>query len=278
MLLVADSGSTKTDWRLINTEGIIPVSTIGLNPYHISSAQILTELNSSLLVQYSSEVSQVYFYGAGCSSEEKKEIIKSALSQFFKNGKIEVNHDLLAAARATCGKKEGMAGILGTGSNSCLFDGENIIANIPALGYILGDEGSGVDMGKALLKKYLNKELTSSLSEKLEKEYSLDLNSILNSVYKEPLPNRYLAQFTKFIKKYENEIEMDNIVKECFQHFFDLTICKYQNYKHYKLNAVGSIANVFNNQLKEVALFNDVELGRVIQSPIDELVLFHTRD
>ncbi|MCB9364827.1 MAG: hypothetical protein H6587_09680 [Flavobacteriales bacterium] len=276
MILIADSGSTKTDWRLVAGTEILPFKTIGFNPYHVSVAQVLNELNASALKEKSSLITQVYFYGAGCSSTEKSDFIKSALLQFFKNARVEVNHDLLAAARATCGKNAGMSAILGTGSNSCLFDGENIISNIPALGYILGDEGSGVDMGKTLIKKYLNKELSSNLSEELEKEYSLSLHTILNAVYKEALPNRYLAQFTLFIKKHEDESEMDELVKICFQHFFDLTICKYKNYKKYPLNLVGSIANVFSKQLKEVALHNEVEIGKIVKSPIDELVHFHT--
>jgi N-acetylglucosamine kinase-like BadF-type ATPase len=278
MILIADSGSTKTDWRLVTDTEVLPYSTIGFNPYHVSVSQVLNELNVSALKDKASLITQVYFYGAGCSSAEKSDLIKEALLQFFKNAQVEVNHDLLAAARATCGKNAGMSAILGTGSNFCLFDGENIIENIPALGYILGDEGSGVDMGKTLIKKYLNKELSSSLSEKLAEEYSLNLNSILNAVYKEPLPNRYLAQFTVFIKKHEDESEMDELVKNCFQHFFDLTICKYKNYKQYQLNVVGSIANVFSKQLKQVALHNEVEIGKTVKSPIDELVLFHARN
>ena len=276
MILVADSGSTKTDWRLVTPDDVLSYSTIGFNPYHVVISQVLDELNKSALIEVSKLVTQVNFYGAGCSSVEKSDLIKNALLQFFRNAKVEVNHDLLAAARATCGKNKGMTAILGTGSNSCLFDGENIIDNIPALGYILGDEGSGVDMGKTLIKKYLNKELSNNLSEKLTEEYSLSLNTILNAVYKDPLPNRYLAQFTQFIKKHEAEPEMDEIVKNCFQHFFEVTICKYDNYKNYQLNIVGSIATVFSKQLKEVALHNEVEIGKTVKSPIDELVLFHT--
>jgi N-acetylglucosamine kinase-like BadF-type ATPase len=278
MVLIADSGSTKTDWKLVSKTEVLAFNTIGFNPYHISSSEILVELKSSKLKSFSNEVTQIYFYGAGCSSKEKNELITIALTQFFIHAKVEVNHDLLAAARASCGKSPGMTAILGTGSNSCLFDGIKIIENIPALGYILGDEGSGVDMGKKLLKKYLTKELSRELSLKFEKEYSLGLNEILNAVYKESLPNRFLAQFTKFIKKYENEPEMNEIIKGCFQNFFDLNIVKYTNYKAYKLNTIGSIANVFSKQLEDVAKNNHVELGKIIQNPIEELVLFHTRN
>tara|TARA_R110001592_G_scaffold5046_2_gene27958 strand:- start:2361 stop:3197 length:837 start_codon:yes stop_codon:yes gene_type:complete len=278
MILIADSGSTKTDWRLVSINAVLPFSTVGFNPYHISVSKIIEELKSSELMDFSNEVSQIYFYGAGCSSEEKNEFIRNALTQVFSNAKIEVNHDLLAAARASCGKAPGMTAILGTGSNSCLFDGNNIIENIPALGYVLGDEGSGVDMGKKLLKKHLTKELSSELSIKFEETYSLSLNEILNAIYKEPLPNRFLAQFTKFIKKHENDSEMDEIIRDCFQHFFDTTILKYTNYKQYKLNTIGSIASVFKKQLREVAAKNNVELGKIIKSPIEELVIFHTRN
>lgn len=278
MILIADSGSTKTDWRLVRGKDILSFSTIGFNPYHISNSQILEELHSSELVEFSSLISKVFFYGAGCSSIDKNEIISEALSLFFINAEVEVNHDLLAAARASCGNLPGMTAILGTGSNSCLYDGERIVENIPALGYVLGDDGSGVDFGKMLLKKLFTNELSDELTLKFKEEYSINLNDILNAVYKEPLPNRFLAQFTMFIKKYEDKPEIDDIIKNCFHRFFKTNVCKYSNYQDYKLNAIGSVAEVFQAQLKEVALCYNVELGSVIKSPIQELVFFHTRN
>jgi len=276
MILIAESGSTKTDWRLINSDKVLSFSTIGFNPYHITATEIRRELQQSKLKEIGPQVSQLYFYGAGCSSPEKNEIVRMALAQIFKTANIEVNHDLLAAARAACGASVGMTAILGTGSNSCLFDGEVITANIPALGYILGDQGSGVHLGKTLVQMVLGKELDEKLIQEFNKRYNYQLTDILNAVYKEPLPNRFLAQFTKFIKSHEQHPEMDELIKKCFQQFFDKTICKYDNYKDYPLNVVGSIGVVFQEQLKEVALNNKVTLGQIIQSPVEELVWFHT--
>lgn len=277
MILIADSGSTKTDWRLVDGLNVTSISTIGFNPYHISSNQIYDELNSKEeLKEISNSVSHIYFYGAGCSTTEKKEIISKALSSFFCNAKIEVEHDMLAAARATCGNEAGITAILGTGSNSCVYDGENIVENIPALGYILGDEGGGVDIGKALIKLYLNKELPENLINEFENEYSYRLNSILNSIYNKPLPNRFLAQFAKFVKKYENEPILDSFVKNSFRNFFDLTICKYLNHKEYKLYFVGSIGDVFQKQLYFVAEEKGLKIEKIIKTPIEELVSFHT--
>lgn len=276
MILIAESGSTKTDWRLVKTDKVLSFSTIGFNPYHISATAIRTELQQSELKEVASQVTQLYFYGAGCSSPEKKELIRAALAQFFTQAKIEVNHDLLAAARAACGTSEGMTAILGTGSNSCLFDGETITANIPALGYILGDQGSGVHLGKTLMQMVLGKELPATLIEQFKTAYNYELGDILNAVYKEPLPNRFLAQFTKFIKAHEQHPEMEALIKGCFEQFFAKTICNYANYQSYKLNVVGSIGVVFEKQLRDVAKSNGVELGKIIQSPVEELLRFHT--
>lgn len=249
--------------------------TIGFNPYHIGQDKILEELEASALKSEIANIDFLYFYGSGCSSIEKKEI-KSALKAFFANAEIYVEHDLLAAARACCGKEKGMVAILGTGSNSCLFDGENIIQNIPSLGYILGDEGSGAYMGKLLLQMYLYGNLDHDLKKKFETSYEHRLTSILNSVYKEPLPNRFLAQFSHFIKGNENHAQMDSLIKKAFSDFFENHICQYKDFKTTRLNLVGSIANIFSNQLKEVAIKYDVQIDKILKNPIEELVSFHT--
>ena len=276
MVLIAESGSTKTDWRLVKDDNVLSFSTIGFNPYHITATEIRRELQQSELKSVAKQVSQLYFYGAGCSSVEKNELIRGALAHFFTQANIEVNHDLLAAARASCGTSEGMAAILGTGSNSCLFNGKVITTNIPALGYVLGDQGSGVHMGKTLVQLFLGNELPKDLAEQFKETYNYELGDILNAVYKEPLPNRFLAQFTKFIKTQEQHPVINTLVKNCFQEFFDKTICKYSNYQDYKLNVVGSIGVVFEKQLQKVAATNNVELGRIIKSPVEELLQFHT--
>lgn len=275
-VLIAESGSTKTDWRLIKGKKTLSFQTIGFNPYHIGQDKILEELAASTLKSEVININILYFYGAGCSSIEKKKEIKSALKAFFTNAEIYVEHDLLAAARACCGKEKGMVAILGTGSNSCLFDGENIIQNIPSLGYILGDEGSGAYMGKLLLQMYLYGNLGHDLKKKFETNYEHRLTTILNSVYKEPLPNRFLAQFTHFIKENENHTKMDSLIKKAFSDFFENHITRYKEFNTIPLNLVGSIANIFSNQLKEVAIKYDVQIDKILKNPIEELVSFHT--
>jgi len=276
MLLIAESGSTKTDWKLITPQEQLSFKTIGFNPYHIGEDEIVSYLNQSELLDYVNNISEIYFYGSGCSTDENKNIIHRALEKIFNRAEIEVEHDLMAAARAACGRTKGMVAILGTGSNTCIFNGENITHNISALGYILGDEGSGVCMGKELIKSYLNNELPVELNKQFEESYPYRLDSILNKVYKEPLPNEFLAQFTYFIKKHEDNEYIAKLIEECFHEFFKKHVCKYPDYKIYELNLIGSIANVFREQLLNVAQIYGVKIGKVIQKPIDELVRFHT--
>ncbi|MGE0561552.1 MAG: BadF/BadG/BcrA/BcrD ATPase family protein [Flavobacteriales bacterium] len=277
MKLIADSGSTKTDWRLVDSNNKIEsFQTIGFNPYHISNDEILAELNKSTLKSVKQEIKEVVFYGAGCSSPAKSNEIKKALQQFFIQATVSVDHDLLAAARALCGHGKGMVAILGTGSNTCLFDGENITANVSALGYILGDEGSGSYIGKTFIQALLNKELSKEMEDNFKQQYNLTLTDVLDAVYKKPLPNRFLAQFAKFIYENKTSPEITTLIENCFQAFFEKHICKYENYQQYPLNIVGSIGFVFKNEIENVAKNYNVKIGKVIKQPIDELVKFHS--
>lgn len=276
MILIADSGSTKTDWRLLGSDNkITSFQTIGFNPYHISEEAILKELNNSGLIAIKDTVRELVFYGSGCSSPNKSKDIKTALQHFFTHTKITVYHDLLAAARALCGHEKGMVAILGTGSNTCLFDGKEIVKNVSALGYILGDEGSGAYIGKTFIQALLNNELIESIEKKFSQQYQLELPDILDAVYKKPLPNRFLAQFTKFVYEHKNVPEFAQIIDDCFVSFFEKHICKYDNYQQYPLNIVGSIGSVFKPEIEKVAARYSVKLGKVIQTPIDELVKYH---
>lgn len=278
MVLIADSGSTKTDWRLIDIQqNIQSFETIGFNPYHISEKAILTELVSSKLTIIKHEVKQVVFYGAGCSSLEKSNEIKRALEQFFTNAKVEVNHDLLAAARALCGHEKGMVAILGTGSNTCLFDGKNIVKNVSSLGYILGDEGSGSYIGKTFITALFNNELSQEVVHKYQQQFNYNLNDVLDAVYKKPLPNRFLAQFAPFVFENRNIPQIALLIDDCFSDFFEKHICKYENYQQYPLNIVGSVGFIFKDEIEKVAARYQVKLGKVIKQPIEELVRFHTR-
>lgn len=274
MILVADSGSTKTDWKLIEN-GLVKTSyeTIGFNPYIISSDAVLEELNQSDLQAICSEVEEVHLYAAGCSTKANQEILKKPLSDFFVKAIVNVNHDLLAAARATCGNKSGMVAILGTGSNSCLYNGSEVIENIRALGYVLGDYGSGADIGKTFLQKVFAKEFSSELQHKFDT--TIQVNDVLDAVYKKPLPNRYLAGFNKIVAENISEKEIEELVKSRLRLFFKYNICKYTNYKNCHLHIVGTIGMVYKELIKQVAKEFNVELDNVIQKPIDNLVSYH---
>ncbi len=278
MILIADSGSTKTDWRLVNeTKQVQSFQTIGFNPYYISEQLILGELAKSTLVEIKDNVTQVFFYGAGCSSVAKSGEIKQTLGKFFNRATVEVNHDLLAAARALCGNQAGLIAILGTGSNTCFFDGTTIVKNVSSLGFILGDEGSGVHIGKTFVQALLNEELSAEIKQQFGEKYQLSLLDILDAVYKKPLPNRFLAQFAPFVLENKQHPQMAAIIKECFGQFFEKHICKYENYQQHPLNIVGSIGFVFKDEIENVAASYQVKLGKVIKQPVDELVSFHTK-
>ena len=281
MILIADSGSTKTDWRLIvDKDNVQEAYTEGLNPYFKTTEEVQQTINDVLLLQFITknplEIDAVYFYGSGCSADDKKEIIATALKSVFTNANIVVEHDLLGAAIGVCGTQPGIAAILGTGSNSCYFDGEKVIENIPALGYVLGDEGSGAYIGKEVLKGYLNKEMDATVLQKFEMKFKPSLEGILDRVYKEALPNRYFASFAKWVgEEVENEKYLQEIVRKALDAFFKKHICKYENHSELPLNVVGSIGYHFMHLLHQVAEKNNVTLGKVIKSPISGLVKHH---
>jgi len=276
MILIADSGSTKTDWRLVGENGeVSQFETIGFNPYFITSASVLNELTSSKLTSINKDVKQVFFYGAGCSTEQNCKVISNPLSTFFSTAKVEVEHDMLAAARSTCGKERGMVGILGTGSNSCLYNGIDVIENVSALGYLLGDNGSGADIGKTFIKAFLGKELPQEVEEDFNKQYKLSTPDILDAVYKQALPNRFLAGFSLFVFNHLNNPTIYKMVENRFELFFKKNICKYSDYQSNILHLVGSIAFVYKNILEETAEKYNVKIGKVIKQPIEELVKYH---
>ena len=276
MILIADSGSTKTDWRLIrdNSE-VSSFSTIGFNPYIIDEKAIIQELVASDLSVVKHEIKEVFFYGAGCSTDKNNNIVLGALTSFFINASVDVNHDMLAAARAACSEKGGMVAILGTGSNSCLFNGKEIIENISALGYILGDYGSGADIGKSFIKAYLEKELPKEIATDFFKQNQLSATDILDAVYKKELPNRFLANFSQFVYQNIQHPYMIALVKARLVLFFEKNICKYSNFKSHKLHLVGSVAFVYQDLIRDAAKQYNVEIDKIIKQPIDGLVTFH---
>ena len=276
MKLIADSGSTSTEWHLITDDHIEEYATIGLNPYFVPQGDIEKAVRAELGTKLdTSKINEVFFYGAGCSSDEKCEQVKNALSPVFGNARIEVNHDLLGAARAALGRDEGIVAILGTGSNSAHYDGETIVENIPSLGYVLGDEGSGAHMGKKLLKAYMSKKLSDVTSQQLTKEYDLTRENILDSMYSQPRPNTYLASFARFVGEHRSDDKIDEIARSSIDNFFKRHICKYKGYESHTLAFVGSVAHHFSDVIADTAKDKGISLGKIIVKPIAELVEYH---
>lgn len=279
MILVADSGSTKTDWRLIDgsKNNQVSFNTLGFNPYFINEEGIIKALSSSTLSAYKKNISAIYFYGAGCSSEAKSNIVKTALQTFFNaTPTVFVAHDLLAAARAVSNKNASLVAILGTGANTCFYDGTDIVENIPALGYLLGDEGSGAHLGLNFIKKYLHHAFSADINAAFQKKYpTYTLNTILDAVYKQSLPNRFLAQFSHFILSHKENNAIQELILSCFTAFFEQYIIRYPNYQNYSLNLVGSVAYHYQDFIKQVAANYGVIIEKIVKQPIDGLVDYH---
>lgn len=280
MILLADSGSTKTDWRLIDEENKIhQYATQGISPYFQSEEQISEIIKTELLPKLNFKNLKVelsiFYYGTGCSAEDKKQVVSNALSTCFNNSKIEIQSDMLGAARALCGRSAGISAILGTGSNTCYYDGEKITENKFSSGYILGDEGSGAHIGKTFIQAYLNDELPPILTAKFQERFKLSKNDIIDAVYRKPMPNRFLASFCKFIFQHKDDQYLINLLIDCFEQFFDKHICKYQKHKEVKLSCVGSIAFYFSDILRAVAANKGVSIDTIIETPIAALTLYH---
>jgi glucosamine kinase len=287
MILIADSGSSKTDWRLIdNQKNIHQFSTIGFNPYFQDTITIANEIRENLLskmnilplTELKTDQLFIYFYGAGCSSIEKCEIVKIALLQVFPHAIIEVEHDLLAAARALLGNEKGIAAILGTGSNSCYYDGEKITENVTSLGFILGDEGSGAFIGKHFIQDYLNKEVPNNIAELFYTTYKLSTEDILDSVYKKPMPSKFLASFSKFINQNNKEEYFIELINNNFTQFLTKHICKYSNHLEVNVNCVGSVAYHYRESLKAIASTRGITIDKIIETPIKALTAYHLRN
>ncbi len=277
MILIADSGSTKTEWCVINEAKETKLfQTIGFNPYFVNEAVVKEELDKNLLPFVNAHlIKEVYFYGSGCSTPEKNMIIQVPLEEFFKNAKVEVEHDLDGAARSLCGREKGIACILGTGSNSCLYDGKAVVENVSSVGYMFGDEGGGVYVGKMLIADYLRNEMPNDIRTMFEEMYPYRFDQILNAVYKEAFPNRFLASFTHFMSKNITHPYVINLMKDSFDKFFKYQVSHYTGYNQLPVNATGSIAFYFIDILKEVAAKWDVKLGKVIRTPMEGLVDYH---
>jgi N-acetylglucosamine kinase-like BadF-type ATPase len=276
MKLIADSGSTKTDWVLCDKEVIGRYSTIGYNPFFIQEVGIVESLEATLLGQVGEvDITEVYFYGAGCSSADKRLVVEKALEQVFTSANCEVNHDLLASARALLGRTAGFAAILGTGANTCLYDGNTITHNVDSLGYLIGDEGSGSFIGRKIVRDFMRQALPVELKEAFDTEYGFSNADLYDHLYFKPLPNRFLASFSKFAGAHIEHPYMQQIVRESFDAFFTYLVSRYPEYQRYPFNCVGSVGFVFSGYLTESAHQHGMQVGKIIKSPIDDLVAFH---
>ncbi|MBA3663716.1 MAG: hypothetical protein H0W61_05855 [Bacteroidetes bacterium] len=278
--LIADSGSTKTDWVLLNGSTIVKqVKTIGFNPYFQSKDQIVLEVLTSLkpqLDEFLHKTSVLYYYGAGCSTLENCVMLEDCLSLTLNIRKINVAHDLLAAARALCKKDWGIACILGTGSNSCLFNGKYIMQNIPSVGYLWGDYGSGAQIGKYFIKAYFEGNLPKDLVIAFEEE-GYNREAILNGVYKSSMPSRYLASVNSFVCQHLAHPFIEKLLLSCFNSFFVHQVNKYTSSKDYKVHTVGSIGFYYKDLFAQMAHEHGYEVGNVIRSPIEGLIDFHSK-
>ncbi|MDI1324602.1 MAG: N-acetylglucosamine kinase [Algoriphagus sp.] len=276
MILIADSGSSKTDWRVIHKDGRISQHRgVGFNPYYQTSEEMAIQMRHDFLVNLESEIEEIYYYGAGCSAEKRKEEVRSALRSIFPKAKINVDHDLSAAAHATCGHQAGIACILGTGSNSCDYDGKSIIDTRPAPGFILGDEGGGGYIGRKLLSDFIHDEMPLEIKEELIKRFQLDAPTIQDHVYRQPFPNRYMASFCRFITEHKSNPYCYMLFYNSFQDFFKKYVVKYKNYQEKQVNFVGSIAYYNSDILRKAALDSHIQTNLIIESPIAGLTLYH---
>lgn len=277
MIMIADSGSTKTTWCVVeNSVMIKQIVTPGINPFYQTTGEIQELIMTSLYSETKSyKIDKIFFYGAGCAFQDKKETVMDALKYFYNEANIEVESDLLGTARALFQNHKGIACILGTGSNSCYYDGTQIVQNVSPLGYILGDEGSGASMGKQLIADCLKHQLPDWLEEKLLDEYELTPAMVIESVYLKPFPNRFLASFTPFLLEHLEEPSIFNLVYDSFDAFFTRNVM-YYDLENIEVGFIGSVAYHFRDTLEIVASERDIQISQILLEPMKGLVEFHS--
>ena len=274
--LIADSGATKCEWCLLNNGKKETFFTTGISPYFLDAQQIVALLEKELMPYLqNNNLNEVFFYGTGLGNPGNVIIIHEALKKLFPAAEVKAETDLLAAARALFGNEKGIACILGTGSNSCFYDGENIIKNTPSLGYILGDEGSGADLGKKVLQYYLYDIFEEDLRSGFDAMLDTNRVEILENLYKKPFPNRYLAGFAIFLSGNRGHYMIENILEDCFNNFFINQLDKYTEVRTLPVSFVGSIAFAFKDVLQELCNRSQFKPGQVLKNPMEGLVKYH---
>lgn len=278
MILIADGGSTKVDWRLVdNGLDVSQIVTRGMNPFFCTTKEIEKEIQINLMPRIKEyDIDNIFFYGAGCNSPEKKQIVYNAIFYHIKSNNIEINSDLLAAARGLCGKNPGIACIIGTGSNSCYYNGTEITDNVSPLGYILGDEGSGAVLGRLFIGACLKNQLTVHIRKQFLDEYQLSITDILDKVYRQPMPNRFLASFSPFILKHIDDENIYKLVYSTFTDFFIRNVMQYRNWDSVLVHLTGSVAYNYQDVLNKAAADLNINVGNIVQSPMDGLIQYYS--
>jgi len=280
MILIAESGSTRTDWVFIEkNEHVSRYQTAGFNPYYIPGEDMVNTMEKELLPMIDPErVRYIFYYGSGCSTEKKRFIVEEALGRVFPNASIEVHHDLLGAARGLFGKESGIACIMGTGSNSCLYDGNAITENIPSLGYFFGDEGSGAYIGKLFLSAYLKNELPLHINEAFREKYNFNLEDILDAVYNKPRPSRFLGSFAEFVSGLREDPIIHEILYRSFDDFIQERIMRYNDYDLYDIRCTGSVVYHLQDLFLEAAEQYGIRINLIVKDPVDGLIEYHKPD
>jgi N-acetylglucosamine kinase-like BadF-type ATPase len=275
--LIADSGSTKCEWALVNGKKSKKFSTIGISPYFLTQQQIIDLLATVVFPKTKqATISHIYFYGTGLGNANNAKIIKAALKQVFLPSKIEVNTDMLGAARSLLQHQKGIACILGTGSNAAYYNNKKIAKNSPGLGYVLGDEGSGSYLGKKVLQHYLYKTFDEELIANFNTSFNTNKDEILNSVYKQPFPNKYLASFCTFLSDNRGHYMIENIIEDGLHDFIFQHLYKFRESWQYPITFTGSVAYAFKDVIKEICNIYELQLGKISKQPMDGLITFHS--
>lgn len=275
--LIADSGSTKTEWGLLGAAEPLILKTQGVSPYFQSAEQIKAIFEKELVPQLPAgqPVTAIYFYGTGLSQPKNLQLVSDAIKAVWPAATFDVQHDLMGAARALCGTQEGVVSILGTGSNSCYYDGKEVVKNNPGLGYILGDEGSGAYLGRKVIQYYLYHSFDADLHARFEYKYHTNKDEILENVYRKPLANRYLAGFTEFLSENREHYMIQNILEDGLNDFFFNHIYKYRESWTTALHFTGGVAWHFRDIISELCELYELPMGKVLRTPMEGLLEYH---
>lgn len=276
--LIADSGATKAEWCLLKGKKKKTIFTQGISPFLMSSEQISSLLQKELKKKLAkTQVDEIDFYGTGCSSEQNIKSIKRALKEVFPSAqKIKVDNDMMGAAKALCGHEKGIACILGTGSNTCYYNGKRIVKGSPGLGYVLGDEGSGAYLGRKVIQHYLYNTFDEELKARFDAKYNTNRVEILDKVYRQPMPNRYMASFALFLSENRGHYMVENIIEDSFNDFFFNHLYKFRESWLYPIHFAGSVAYAFRDVLKAMCHTYELQPGRILKNPMQGLIEYHS--